>query len=153
MLKIEIVYIGSLNNNWQDLREHYEKLLKRLLVLEFKELKSQSFNEKDKHQAIIAESERIDKYLNKKNSANIFLLSETGKTFDSIAFANFLKQFDALELILVIGGALGFSQEIKNKYSRLSLSPLTFPHQMSQIILLEQIYRSITLINKKNYHY
>ncbi len=153
MLKIEIVYLGSIDRNWQALREHYEKLLRRLLVLEFKELKAESFNEKSKKKAISIESDRLDKYLSKKNLANIYLLSETGKSFNSIELADFFHSFDGFNLTLVIGASLGFSEDLKNKYSCISLSPLTFPHQMTQIILLEQIYRSISIINKKNYHY
>ncbi len=153
MLKIEIVYLGSLSRDWQNLRDHYEKLLKRLLVLEFKEFKAESFNEANKKKAINIESDRLDKYLSNKSLANIYLLSETGRSFNSMDLANFLHSYDANLLILVIGGALGFSNSLKEKYSLISLSPLTFPHQMTQIILLEQIYRSISIINKKNYHY
>ncbi len=153
MLKIEIVYLGSLTKDWQTLREHYEKLLRRLLVLEFKELKAESFNEKNKREAILKESERIDKYLSKKSYSNIYLLSEGGRSFSSVELANFLYSFDGYQLSLVLGGALGLSDSLKNKYSLISLSPLTFPHQMSQIILLEQLYRSISIIKKKNYHY
>ncbi len=153
MLKIEIVYLGSLNKDWQNLRDHYEKLLKRLLVLKFTELKSESFNEKNKNKAILNESKRIDKYLSNKSLANIYLLSEHGRVFNSIELADFFHSFDGFSLTLVLGGALGFSDFLKEKYSLISLSPLTFPHQMTQIILLEQIYRSISIINKKNYHY
>ncbi len=153
MLKIEIIYIGSLANNWQAIKKHYEKLLRPFLILEFKELKAESFDNKNKILAIKKESDRIDKFLSKKIYSNIYLLSENGKSFNSIELANFFNSFDGSKLTLVIGGALGFSDVLKNKYSSISLSPLTFPHQMTQIIILEQIYRSISIINKKNYHY
>lgn len=153
MLNIEIVYLGKVDKNWQDIKEYYQKILKPFIVLDFKQLKAESFSDKNKKTAIKHESDRIDKYLSKKVYSNIYLLSENGRTFNSYQLADFFHSFDASKLILVIGGALGFSDQLKDKYSLISLSPLTFPHQMSQIILLEQIYRSITIINKKNYHY
>jgi 23S rRNA (pseudouridine1915-N3)-methyltransferase len=153
MLNIEIVYLGSLDKNWQALRGYYEKILRPYLVIKFKALKAESFSNKHKKSAIKKESARIDEYLRKKNYSNLYLLSETGRSFNSIELADFFHSHDGRCLTLVLGGALGFSEELKNKYSLISLSPLTFPHQMSQIILLEQIYRSITILKQKNYHY
>ena len=153
MLNIEIVYLGKLDKRWQDLKEHYLKILRPFVVLEFRELKAEKFNEKNQKSIIANESKKIDDFLKKKKFANIYLLSEKGKCFNSLELADFLHSFDASKLTLVIGGALGFSEDLKTKYKKISLSALTFPHQMSQIILLEQIYRSVTISKNKNYHY
>ena len=58
------------------------------------------------------------------------------------------------EIILVIGGALGWAEEIRDKYSQtISLSQLTMPHEMARVVLLEQIYRAASISNDKEYHY
>lgn len=153
MLNIEIVYLGSLNKNWQNIKEHYRKMLRPYVQIEFKELKAQSFSSNNRKQAILKESEKIENYLKKRNPSSIYLLSELGETFDSSSLADFLNSHDSAKIILVIGGALGFSDKLKQKYDLISLSALTFPHQMTQVILLEQIYRSIMILKNKNYHY
>ncbi len=153
MLNIEIVYLARLDKNWKSLKEHYLKMLKPYVSLKFNNLKAQSFDDKNKEKAIKIESDRIDKYLKKRNLSSIYLLSEQGKIFNSKQLSDFFYAFNSKNLVLVIGGPLGFSSDLKNKYSLLSLSALTFPHQMTQIILLEQIYRAIMIKKNKNYHY
>jgi hypothetical protein len=56
-------------------------------------------------------------------------------------------------LILVLGGSLGFSDGLYNNYPSLSLSPLTFPHELARVVIMEQLYRAATILQKKNYHY
>lgn len=57
------------------------------------------------------------------------------------------------EVEFVIGGPYGVSQRLKDAASeRISLSPMTFTHQMARVVLLEQLYRALTIINRRSYH-
>ncbi|HHE40693.1 MAG TPA: 23S rRNA (pseudouridine(1915)-N(3))-methyltransferase RlmH [Candidatus Cloacimonetes bacterium] len=87
----------------------------------------------------------------------IIALDESGKEFTSKNFARHLNKILASynkPLYFIIGGPYGFSQEVKDRADELlSLSQLTFTHQMVRIILLEQIYRAFTILKGKKYHY
>lgn len=87
----------------------------------------------------------------------VVLLDEAGKTFSSIRFADHLqKRFNSggKSLVFVIGGPYGFSDAIKERANeRLSLSPMTFSHQMVRLIAAEQIYRAMTILRNEPYHH
>ncbi len=88
-----------------------------------------------------------------KNSYNI-ALDVNGKLVDSIDFCNIIKQHSSYsEITFIIGGAYGLDKDILSKADQIiSLSKLTFPHIMARLILIEQIYRSYTIINNHPYH-
>jgi len=89
----------------------------------------------------------------KINNNIIISLSEEGKKFSSIELSSLLSNFDNNRIIFLIGGADGITSEIKdNSHLLLSLSPLTFPHELARLILIEQIYRSISITNNSPYH-
>ena len=94
------------------------------------------------------EAERILEKIEKtKNNALIIALAEEGKTMNSIAFAEFLKKNQEKNITFIIGGAYGLHESVKkNAHILLSLSPMTFPHEVAQLLLIEQIYRA-TMIN------
>lgn len=151
MLNITLVTIGKMRESY--LNEAALEYLKRIkpygrLVLE--ELKSESFSGTTKDKAKKIEAERILSFLDRKNGAEVYLLAEHGTLFNSLDFAAKIKD---KELVLVIAGSLGFDKELENKYPKISLSPLTFPHELARVVLLEQIYRAATIINNKEYHY
>lgn len=85
------------------------------------------------------------------------ILSEDGKTLDSKTFAKSLttwSEHGQRELTFVIAGPFGFDRALlKHADHVLSLSPLTFPHEMAYVILLEQLYRAGTILTGKTYHY
>lgn len=87
----------------------------------------------------------------------LVLLDERGKTFSSLEFANFLQQkFNAggKAIVFVVGGAYGFSDEVyKNASAKISLSKMTFSHQMVRMIFLEQLYRAMTILKGEPYHH
>ena len=73
---------------------------------------------------------------------------------DSVKFAEHLDSLNASNLIFVIGGVYGLSEELLRKADlRLSFSKMTFTHQMMRLILLEQLYRAFTISSGKKYHY
>lgn len=90
-------------------------------------------------------------------SDQVILLDEKGKSFSSVEFSNFLqKRFNlgGKGLTFVIGGAYGFSQEMYNRaIAKISLSSMTFSHQMVRMIFLEQLYRSFTILKGEPYHH
>ncbi|MCA9478496.1 MAG: 23S rRNA (pseudouridine(1915)-N(3))-methyltransferase RlmH [Nanoarchaeota archaeon] len=92
--------------------------------------------------------------LNKKSGHRLFLLAEQGKEVDSKEFMEFLRpNFESGEsFTLVIGPPEGFSDELKKECDAISLSRMTFPHEVAQVILLEQIYRACCLFTGKDYH-
>ena len=90
----------------------------------------------------------------KKNEL-IFLLDENGKSFNSKKFADFLsnKFKTNKSIVFVVGGAYGFSNEIKQKSNDIiSLSEMTFSHQIIRLFFTEQIYRAFTILNNHPYH-
>lgn len=86
----------------------------------------------------------------------ILLLDEKGKKFNSREFSGFLskKMNEGRDVCMVVGGAYGFSDEIKQKSDvKISLSPMTFSHQMVRLILIEQVYRAFTILRREPYHH
>lgn len=101
------------------------------------------------------EAENQIKYL--QSSDLIILLDEYGKEFTSVEFAQFIEsklQASVKNMVFIVGGAYGFSSEIKKmSHLSISLSKLTFPHQLVRLIFIEQLYRAFTIIRKEKYHH
>jgi len=101
------------------------------------------------------ESEGILKKIDVKDF--LILLDEKGKEMQSIGFAEMLQHHQNIStknMIFVIGGAYGFSQEIYERSNmKLALSKMTFPHQLVRIIFLEQFYRAMTILKGEKYHH
>lgn len=95
----------------------------------------------------------------KKLSATdvLILLDENGKQMDSVGFANYLQKHmnsGIKQLVFVIGGPYGFSQEVYNKaQGKISLSKMTFSHQMVRLFIIEQLYRGFTILKNEPYHH
>jgi len=100
------------------------------------------------------EGELIVKYI--QTSDYVVLIDEHGKEYRSTDFAKWLvqKQNTARRLVFVIGGPYGFSQQIYYKANEMiSLSKMTFSHQMVRLIFTEQLYRACTIIKGEPYHH
>lgn len=87
----------------------------------------------------------------------LVVLDENGKQYDSIGFSNFLQKHmnsGIKQLVLVIGGPYGFSEEVyKKSLGKLSLSKMTFSHQMVRLFVVEQLYRAFTILKNEPYHH
>lgn len=87
----------------------------------------------------------------------VILLDENGKTHHSIGFSNFLQQqmnTGNKQLIFIIGGAYGFSSDVYSRANgKISLSLMTFSHQLIRLIFVEQLYRGFTIIHHHPYHH
>lgn len=91
-----------------------------------------------------------------QSTDTVVLLDEHGKEFRSIEFADWIqkKQNTARRLIFVIGGPYGFSNDVYERANeKISLSQMTFSHQMVRLIFTEQIYRACTIIKGEPYHH
>jgi len=156
MFHITILAIGKLKAKYfQAAAEEYAKRLKPYVKLEIAELEAESFTEDEgsRTKAKKKEWERILKFLKKHSNAEIIILEEKGKEFSSEKFAKFLDGLDR-HIVFIIGGSLGWDEEIKKQpFTRLSLSQMTYPHELARVALLEQIFRAIAILKDKEYHY
>ena len=137
--KIRLIAIGKIKENY--IREGINEYLKRLnpfCKIEVIELKDEGPEK---------EAKKIENYLD----AQSYLLDSKGAEFSSEDFASFLKKLEGT-LTFFIGGPEGISGEIKRKCKKISLSRMTFLHEMCRLFLLEQIYRAYTIIHNRNYH-
>ncbi|WP_378175108.1 23S rRNA (pseudouridine(1915)-N(3))-methyltransferase RlmH [Aquimarina sp. SS2-1] len=96
--------------------------------------------------------------LNKINTSDVLiLLDEKGKQYDSVGFSELLQKHmnsGIKQLIFVIGGPYGFSQEVYHRANgKLSLSKMTFSHQMIRLFFIEQLYRGFTILRNEPYHH
>ncbi|MBU0546173.1 23S rRNA (pseudouridine(1915)-N(3))-methyltransferase RlmH, partial [Patescibacteria group bacterium] len=122
------------------------------------ELREESFDEKTKPELVKEkEAKKIITDLEKIKDKYIIALDETGKQFSSLELATQIKspafqQFN--NLIFIIGGPLGLDETVvKQANLKLSLSKMTFTHQMIRVFLLEQIYRSMMINTNRTYHF
>ena len=92
-----------------------------------------------------------------KNSDYVILLDDKGETLSSIEFSEFLnkKMVSSFnELVFIVGGAFGFSESVcRRANTKLSLSKMTFSHQMVRIFFKEQLYRAFTILKGEKYHH
>ena len=91
------------------------------------------------------------------NTETLILLDEGGKEFTSVKFANWINKklvHSGGNLVFVIGGAYGFSEEVYSRaIEKISLSQMTFSHQIIRIIFAEQLYRAFTILRGEPYHH
>ena len=93
-----------------------------------------------------------DKLLNLVSAQDrLVVMTERGKTYDSIAFSHWLAKEAFGTLVLFIGGPEGVSDRLKS-YPAISLSKMTFPHEVARLLLLEQLYRAKTILKNGSYH-
>lgn len=151
--------MGKLKESyWREAEAEYKKRLGPWVKLTIRELREESFEEKNNFDIIKKkEAVKIMTELDKIKDSFIIALDEHGKNFSSLQFAKYFNnltigQFN--NFVFIIGGPLGLADSILKKANlKLSLSNFTFTHQMVRIFLLEQIYRALTIISGKKYHY
>jgi 23S rRNA (pseudouridine1915-N3)-methyltransferase len=92
-----------------------------------------------------------------KPTDTLILLDENGKQFSSVGFANYLEKQTVAgirSMVFVVGGPYGFSDTVYQRATgKISLSEMTFSHQMVRLIFLEQLYRAMTIIKGEPYHH
>jgi 23S rRNA (pseudouridine1915-N3)-methyltransferase len=150
---ITVVAVGKVREkHWQAALAEYEKRLHFYTNFKLVEVKDAVGRFPDAA-AVQREGEQILKAA--ADSSRLILLSAEGKTMDSPGLAHFLQtQIERYgRLAFLIGGPLGFAAEITAAADeQLSLSRLTFPHELARVVLLEQLYRAFTILNNEQYH-
>ena len=156
-MKITLLTVGKTDVKW--VKEGLDLYVSRLShyvqfsLVEIPELKNvSSFS-----QAQIKEKEGDLILAAIRPSDEVILLDEHGKEFRSVEFARFLEERMARsgrDMVFVIGGAYGFSQKVYERSDRkMSLSAMTFSHQMVRTIFAEQLYRAFTIMHGEPYHH
>ncbi len=156
-MKIKLITIGKTDNkNLQSLIEDYTKRLGFYVSFDFEVIPDvKNVKNLSEAQQKQAEGSEIVKRLIKSDT--LILLDEKGNTYSSVQFSQFLqkKMNSGLKtLVFVIGGPYGFSDEIyKRANGKVSLSYMTFSHQMIRLFFIEQLYRSFTILRNEPYHH
>lgn len=156
-MKITFLTIGKTEDKY--LLEGMEKYLKRLKhyipfkVLELPELKNTKNLSQEQQKT--REAELIFK--NISNTDQLILLDENGTNLSSLQFSGFLnkKMIGSVQhLVFVVGGPYGFSNDVYNRaHEKISLSKMTFSHQMVRLFFIEQVYRAFTIMKGEPYHH
>ena len=155
-MKIKYVAIGKTVGSYGlEEVQTYVKRIQHFIPFEFIELKEIKHNKHNRENALLAEEISILKHVSNRDA--LILFDEKGKQMDSKAFAQFISKQTMLEsgsLVFCLGGAYGFSESIRKRAKGMvSLSTMTFPHQLARVIALEQLYRAYTIINHHPYHH
>jgi len=135
-MRILVLAVGRLRPPYADDVQHYQKLLAGLARVELREVR---------------EDERVPRRI--PDRAHVVLLASEGESYDSVGFSRFLEQRrqSGIDLCFVIGGPRGIELDAVDQ--RLSLGPMTLPHQLARVVLLEQVYRAHKILAREPYHY
>lgn len=156
-MNIKLIAVGKTDNPaLQQLISTYEKRLSYYINFDLQLLPDIKNNKSlSEEQQKVKEGELILSYV--EPSHHFVLLDERGKEYTSIAFADELQKkmnTGIKQLTFVIGGPYGFSQAVYQRAnSKLSLSKLTFSHQMIRLFFVEQLYRAFTILRNEPYHH
>lgn len=154
-MKLRLICVGRLND-WQRVAAaDYSERLQHYVGLECVELKEEKGGRKESPAVLLKrEGERILARVG--DAERVMVLDERGRQFDSEGLATLLEEemlHAGRDWCLIIGGAYGVDPEVRKRADLcLSLSKMTFTHQMARIFLLEQLYRSATIIRREPYH-
>ena len=138
--RIRILAVGKVRKGW--VLEGIATYLKRLPGLQVMELRDAG--KAKEAEAVLAALQPGEQ---------LVVMAEEGQTFDSQAFAERLEGSGSERLVFVIGGAEGIDPALKARASwKLSLSPMTFPHELARLLLVEQLYRALSIQQGGPYH-
>ena len=138
--RLRILAVGKVRRGWiQDGIDLYRKRLPGLSIVELRD------STPEKESEAIRAARRPDERL--------VVLMEQGETLASIPFARKLEQISSERIAFVIGGADGLTDALKAEaHWRLSLSPMTFPHELARLMLVEQLFRAQAILQGSPYH-
>lgn len=153
MKKLEFIFVGQAKDAaFKTLETHYlDKLIHYAdaSIVHIKDSIERGIPQKQKK-----ESEQIRGKL--KSGDVVVLCDESGRSWDSVAFSRDVEKWHARgkRLVFIVGGAYGVDAELKKSASALlSLSPFTLPHELARTVLLEQVYRALTITSGEKYHH
>jgi len=156
-MKITVILVGKTQSKeLETLMAEYQKRLKRYIQVEWMELPDY----KNRGKVTSDELKKIEGQLilsKLSGGDEMYLFDEKGEEFTSVEFSKFFRKkmnSGLRNLVFVVGGAYGFSDEVYAKSrGKIAISKLTFPHQLIRVLILEQIYRSYTIIKGEPYHH
>ena len=153
-MKFKIIYISSAkNNNVEILVNNYIKKIKHLAEIDLFKIHNKNKSKKNKFNIDYLSNMIISQL--SKNDINI-LMDEKGDTYNTIKFSKLIQKkflYSSKKIVFIIGGAYGFNKELnKTIEKKISLSKFTFTHDMARLLLIEQIYRALTVIKNIPYH-
>lgn len=154
-MNIKLLVIGKTENSYikEGLTE-YTKRLGRYVNFELEEIQAKGSSTNREIQ-ISKEAEKILNGL--KTTDLVILLDETGEQFTSIGLSEKIASWQnkgVQRIVIICGGPYGFNESVyKRAGLKLSLSKMTFTHQMARLILLEQLYRAYTILKNEKYHH
>lgn len=153
-MKVTLLCIGKTNEKYltQGI-DLYQRRLKHYVTFDLqiiKDVKAQ----KAKEQLMRLEAEAYLQHISPDDT--VILLDEIGKPFTSVGFAGYLEKHmiqATRRLVFVIGGAYGFDDSMRQRAdASMSMSAMTFSHQMIRLFFVEQLYRAFTIIRNEKYH-
>lgn len=154
MYRIKIICVGKIKKKyWLEAIAHYAKMLTPMMRIDAYSVKDCPHAEGEERKR--TESARILEKVGPRDT--LVTLHETGALMNSREFAAFARPLfenPQGECCFAIGGALGLSPELLSRAdSLLSLSPMTMPHELAQVVLYEQLFRAMTIMANRTYHY
>lgn len=158
-MKIRILAVGKLKERyWTEAQAEYAKRLSRFSEIEVVEISEErapdNASEAQEAQIRQAEAERFRRQFSAKSF--VVALDLGGIEPDSVQLSERLQQWMMRgmgEIVFLIGGSTGLDRALSaSAHVRMSLSKLTFPHQMARIVLLEQLYRAFKILGNETYH-
>ena len=159
MVKLDIISVGTLKERWlTDAVAEYEKRISAWAIVNNISIHDERLSDKpspaEVQNAIKREGERIIAAIPPRS--HVIALCVEGKQLSSPEFSEKLVSLESCgvsEFCFIIGGSDGLSDEVKKRAAmRLSISEMTFPHQLMRVILLEQIYRAFSIASGGKYH-
>lgn len=151
MQRIRVIWVGKTAKGFPEQGvDHYLKRIGGLAQIECAEVRAASHSGRDPAQALKTESAALLRRIGKQD--RVILLDERGIELTSLQLAQWLAE--RRPAAFVIGGAYGVDEAVQARADdRLALSRLTLPHQLVRIVLLEQIYRALTIAQGQAYHH
>ena len=157
-MTIKIYAIGKIKDFYKSGVDEYVKRLSGYTKVEIVEVKDESISDKPSDAEISKAKDNEGKRVLSlvKNGEYLIGLDLNKKEYTSEEFASFLNEKlvdNGSNISFVIGGSYGLSDELKKRVNiSITLSKLTFPHQLARLVLLEQIYRAFKILNNETYH-
>lgn len=154
MYRLRIISVGKIKKPfWLEAIGHYRKMLGTALCVEALSVRDCPHLEGAGRKK--AESDRLLEKITPRDTA--IALHEAGTLYTSVEFAAFLRghlENPGGDCCLLIGGALGLSPELLDRVqAKLSLGPMTMPHELAQVVLYEQLFRATAIWSRRTYHY
>ncbi len=144
--------LGKPNQIYKEIIKNYQKKVNYFVDSSFVYLKD--FSNLNKNECLKKEEKILLDYINKNNNYNYYLFSIKANIHSSETFTDIIQKEQILNkgIVFIIGGSYGVLEENLKIKNKISFGKITLPHQLFQLVALEQLYRAFTIINNRKYH-